>query len=83
MNLRNQLEQRISQALTAAGAPEGAAALVGPSAKPEFGDYQANGVMAAAKALKTKPRDLTWPPSGVAPAGLASPRSSGVTERPR
>ncbi len=58
MNLRNQLEQRISQALTAAGAPEGAAALVGPSAKPEFGDYQANGVMAAAKALKTKPRDL-------------------------
>ena len=58
MNLRNQLEQRISQALTAAGAPEGAAALVGPSAKPEFGDYQANGVMAAAKALKTKPHDL-------------------------
>ena len=57
MNLKKELDYRIRQALTAAGAAD-APALVSPSAKPEFGDYQANGVMAAAKKLKTKPRDL-------------------------
>jgi arginyl-tRNA synthetase len=57
MNLRHQLDQRIRLALAEAGAPD-APALVSPSAKPEFGDYQANGVMAAAKKLKAKPRDL-------------------------
>ena len=58
MNLKHELESRISAALTAAGAPAGSPALVAPAAKVEFGDYQANGVMAAAKKLKTKPRDL-------------------------
>ena len=58
MNLKNALNRRISEALTACGAPADAPALVGPAAKPEFGDYQANGVMAAAKKLKAKPRDL-------------------------
>ncbi|MHC4561657.1 MAG: arginine--tRNA ligase [Planctomycetota bacterium] len=58
MNLRHELERRISQALTDAGAPADTPALVGPAAKPEFGDYQANGVMAAAKQLKTNPREL-------------------------
>ncbi len=57
MNLRSMIEQRLSAALTAAGA-EGASALVGPAARPEFGDYQANGCMAAAKTLKTNPRQL-------------------------
>ena len=37
---------------------EGFPAIVAPSAKPQFGDYQANGVMAAAKRLKTNPRKL-------------------------
>ena len=58
MNLRNELERRIRDALAAAGAPEGAPALIAPSKRPEFGDYQANGCMAAAKAMKTNPRQL-------------------------
>jgi len=57
MNVRSEIDKRITLALAAAGAAD-APALVAPSAKPEFGDYQANGVMAAAKRLKTKPRDL-------------------------
>jgi len=32
--------------------------MVGPSSRPEFGDYQVNGVMAVAKQLKTSPRKL-------------------------
>lgn len=56
MNIRQQLEQRVSQALKAAGAP--GPALIQHAARPEFGDYQANGVMAAAKAAKTNPRQL-------------------------
>lgn len=50
------LETRISAALARAGAPADSPALVGPATRPEFGDYQANGVMAAAKKLKTNPR---------------------------
>jgi len=56
MNLRKQLERRLAAAFVAAGAPDGTPALVAPSAKPQFGDYQANGAMAAAKKLKTNPR---------------------------
>ena len=52
------LETLISAALARAGAPEDSPALVGPATRPEFGDYQANGVMAAAKKLKTNPRAL-------------------------
>lgn len=52
------LETRISSALARAGAPADSPALVGPATRPEFGDYQANGVMAAAKKLKTNPRAL-------------------------
>ena len=52
------LETRISAALARASAPAGSPALVGPATRPEFGDYQANGVMAAAKKLKTNPRAL-------------------------
>ncbi len=58
MNLRSMIEQRLAAGLRAAGADENAPALVKPSARPEFGDYQANGCMAAAKALKTNPRQL-------------------------
>jgi len=56
MNIRQLLEERVSRALAAAGAP--APALVQHAARPEFGDYQANGVMAAAKTAKTNPRQL-------------------------
>jgi len=58
MNLRAELERRLSKALEAAGAPQGSPAMVTPAGRPEFGDYQANGVMAAAKAMKTDPRRL-------------------------
>ena len=43
--------------MSAAGA-DGAQAIVGPATRPEFGDYQANGAMAAAKRLQRAPRDL-------------------------
>ncbi len=35
-----------------------APAMVAPSARPQFGDYQANGVMSVAKRLKKNPREL-------------------------
>ncbi|WP_255991250.1 arginine--tRNA ligase [Chitinolyticbacter albus] len=57
MTLHELLSCRVAAALAAAGAPD-AAPVVQPSSKPEFGDYQANGVMGAAKALKTNPREL-------------------------
>ncbi|MGO3455122.1 MAG: arginine--tRNA ligase [Marinomonadaceae bacterium] len=52
------LNQRIQTAMVAAGAPDTAPALVRQSAKVQFGDYQANGIMGVAKALKTNPREL-------------------------
>lgn len=58
MNIRQLLDDRITAALHTLGAPDKVTAIVKPSARPEFGDYQANGVMAAAKALKTNPREL-------------------------
>ena len=58
MNLKGELETRISEALAEAGAPPGSGALIARSNKPQFGHYQANGCMAAAKALKTNPREL-------------------------
>ena len=58
MNLRAEIDRRIAAALSAAGAPADSPALVAPAARPEFGDYQANGVMAAAKKLRTTPREL-------------------------
>ena len=58
MNIRASLDTRITAALLAAGAPDHVTAIVRPSARPEFGEYQANGVMAAAKQLKMNPREL-------------------------
>ena len=58
MTAKEELEERVSTALEKAGAPAGSQALVGLSTRPEFGDYQANGVMAAAKKLKSNPREL-------------------------
>ena len=56
MNLKRLLAAGIEAALEACDAP--APALVRPASRPEFGDYQADGVMAAAKAAKTNPRAL-------------------------
>ena len=57
MNLKRLLTERLETALTQAGA-DNAQAIVGPATRPEFGDYQANGAMAAAKRLRMQPRDL-------------------------
>ncbi|WP_053937692.1 arginine--tRNA ligase [Amantichitinum ursilacus] len=57
MTLLQLLTQRAAAAFAKAGAPD-AAPLVQAASKAEFGDYQINGVMGAAKALKTNPREL-------------------------
>ncbi|KFX07180.1 arginyl-tRNA synthetase [Pectobacterium betavasculorum] len=58
MNIQALLSEKVSQALTAAGAPADSEAQVRQSAKAQFGDYQANGVMAVAKKLSMPPRQL-------------------------
>lgn len=57
MNVRALIGERIEAALAETGNP-GAPALVQPASRPEFGDYQANGVMGAAKRSGAKPREL-------------------------
>ena len=52
------LEERISAAMVAAAGRSDCAAIVKASTDPKFGDYQANGVMALAKKIKTNPRKL-------------------------
>jgi arginyl-tRNA synthetase len=51
------LDARVRAALVAVGCGD-APAVVAPAGRPEFGDYQANGVMAAAKSRKMNPRQL-------------------------
>ncbi|MDE1514573.1 MAG: arginine--tRNA ligase [Vibrio sp.] len=58
MNIQALINQRVSQAIEAAGAPAGTPALVRQSAKVQFGDYQANGIMGAAKQLGCNPREF-------------------------
>ena len=58
MNIRSLLDQRLRAAMNGAGIASEFAPLISLSKKPEFGDYQANGAMGAAKAMQTKPRDL-------------------------
>jgi len=52
------LEERISAAMAAVTGREGLPAIVRPAVEAKFGDYQANGVMAAAKSIKANPRKL-------------------------
>jgi|TARA_Y100000310_G_scaffold332779_1_gene408996 arginyl-tRNA synthetase len=58
MNIRDLLAEKISQAMGACGAPAGTPAVVKQAGRPEFGQYQANGVMAAAKKMNCKPREF-------------------------
>ncbi len=58
MNIREQLASSVQQAMLDAGIDAQCTPNVAPSKKAGFGDYQANGAMAAAKVMKTKPRDL-------------------------
>ncbi|SDH71135.1 arginyl-tRNA synthetase [Vibrio xiamenensis] len=58
MNIQALINDKVSQALEAAGAPQGSPAAVRQSAKAQFGDYQANGIMGVAKKLGTNPREF-------------------------
>ena len=58
MNIRKLLDSKISQALVSAGADPGSSAIIKQSTRPEFGDYQANGIIGAAKKLKINPREF-------------------------
>ncbi|EME8575139.1 arginine--tRNA ligase [Salmonella enterica] len=58
MNIQALLSEKVSQAIIAAGAPADCEPQVRQSAKVQFGDYQANGVMAVAKKLGMAPRQL-------------------------
>ena len=58
MNIQQLLTQRVSQAMILAGADNNCDALIKQSAKVQFGDYQANGIMATAKKLGMPPRAL-------------------------
>ncbi len=57
MNLKAILDNRISSAMAEAGISS-APAVVKQAQRPEFGHYQANGIMGAAKKLKMNPREL-------------------------
>ncbi|MDM2904368.1 arginine--tRNA ligase [Citrobacter sp. Cpo015] len=58
MNIQALLSEKVSQAMIAAGAPADCEPQVRQSAKVQFGDYQANGMMAVAKKLDMAPRQL-------------------------
>lgn len=58
MNISDILSEKVKLAMTAAGLPEGTNPAISLSNRANFGDYQANGVMGAAKKLKTNPREL-------------------------
>lgn len=58
MNIQSILSHKIQQAMIASGADTQSDALVRQSAKVQFGDYQANGIMAAAKKLGRNPREF-------------------------
>ncbi len=58
MSIKALLEEKVLSAMAAAGIPAECAAHVTASTRPDFGDFQANGAMAAAKKMKTNPREL-------------------------
>lgn len=58
MSIRHILSSRVHDAMINAGIPEDCSPAIAESNKPQFGDYQANGAMGAAKRMKTNPRAL-------------------------
>lgn len=87
MNLKQFLDDRICAALEGVGAP-GSPAVVKQASKPEFGHYQANGVMGAAKKLKARPAELAalltgkLDLTGVAATEVAGPGFINITLSP-
>src|ERR1035441_9341893 len=57
LSIADLLTSRVQAAMSAAGCA-GTNPNVQPSGRPEHGDYQVNGVMAAAKAQRLNPRNL-------------------------
>jgi arginyl-tRNA synthetase len=73
MNIKQILSDKVSAAMVAAGLPKGTNPAVSLATRTGFGDYQANGVMGAAKKLKTNPRELaTKVVDNLQLAGIAS-----------
>ncbi|MGV6808872.1 MAG: arginine--tRNA ligase [bacterium] len=58
MNIRHLLNQRFQTAFQQCGLAADTPAVIKPSSRPEFGHYQANGIMGAAKRRKMNPRQL-------------------------
>ncbi len=58
MSIKNTLNSRFETAMQILDIPSECTPLLNLSGKPQFGDYQANGAMGAAKHLKTNPREL-------------------------
>ncbi|VAX76931.1 Arginine--tRNA ligase [Serratia symbiotica] len=58
MNIQLLLSEKVRQALIGAGAPVGCEAQVRQSTNPQFGNYQADGVMSAANKVGIPPRQL-------------------------
>lgn len=58
MNIQIFLSNAVNKALISVGAPEDCKAQVRHSVKVQFGDYQINGIMSAAKKLGVPPRTL-------------------------
>ena len=57
-NIKQYLNKEISTALRECSGAQSSNANVMTSSRPEFGDYQANGIMPVAKQLRTNPREL-------------------------
>jgi arginyl-tRNA synthetase len=58
MTIRELLGERVHAAMLEAGLPAASSPAVAASTRPEFGDFQANGVMGAAKKAGKNPREL-------------------------
>ena len=58
MKIRDLLNDKVEQARQSDRIPADCSAQLAPSKKAGCGDYQANGAMGAAKAMKTNPREL-------------------------
>ena len=58
MTIKALVQSRVAAAMLKAGLPKDMPAAVELATRPEFGDYQANGVMGAAKRQRINPRQL-------------------------
>lgn len=58
MSIKDLLNKRIKAAMKDVGVPSKCSPSISESIRPEFGDFQANGVMAAAKVMGSNPRQV-------------------------